>query len=64
MKERSRDRNSTGTPFTTASLSSEEGMIGGKMVEVKIEEIEDTSDKRKAPLLVLTDAAKRKSAIS
>ncbi|KAK3178494.1 hypothetical protein OEA41_000630 [Lepraria neglecta] len=63
MKERSRDRNSTGTPFTTASLSSEEGMIGGKMVEVKIEEIEDTNDKRKAPLLVLTDAAKRKSAI-
>jgi hypothetical protein len=63
MKERSRDRNSTDTPITTASLSSEEGMIGGKMVEVKIEEAEDTNDKRKAPLLVLTDAAKRKSAI-
>lgn len=59
MKERSRDRNSTDTPITTASLSSEEGMMGGKMVEVKIEEAEDTDDKRKAPLLVLTDAAKR-----
>ena len=64
MKERSQDRTSTGTPLTTASLSSEEGMLGGKLVEVKIEGIEDTNDKRKAPLLVLTDAAKRKSAIS
>ena len=63
MKERSRDRTSTGTPVTTASLSSEEGMIGGKMVEVKMEETEDTNERRKAPLLVLTSAEKRKSAV-
>ena len=63
MKERSRDRTSTGTPFTTASLSSEEGMMGGKMVEVKMEETEDVNERRKAPLLVLTSAEKRKSAV-
>lgn len=51
MKARSRDRNSTGTPFTTASLSSEDGMVEVKM------------DERKAPLLVLTTAEKRKSAV-
>ena len=63
MKERSRDRTSTSTPFTTASLSSEEGMMGGKMVEVKMEENEDVNERRKAPLLVLTSAEKRKSAV-
>ena len=51
LKARSRERNSSGTPFTTASLSSEDGMV-----EVKI-------DERKAPLLVLTNAEKRKSAV-
>ncbi len=51
MKARSRDRNSTGTPFTTASLSSEDGMVEVKM------------DERKTPLLVLTNAEKRKSAV-
>lgn len=63
MKERSRDRTSNSTPFTTASLSSEEGMMGGKMVEVKMEETEDVNERRKAPLLVLTSAEKRKSAV-
>ncbi len=63
MKERSRDRTSNSTPFTTASLSSEEGMMGGKMVEVKMEETEDMNERRKAPLLVLTSAEKRKSAV-
>ena len=63
MKARSRERNSSGTPFTTASISSEEGTIGGKMVEVKMEEKEDTDGKRKAPLLVLTSAEKRKSSV-
>ncbi|CAD6586858.1 MAG: hypothetical protein ASARMPRED_002859 [Alectoria sarmentosa] len=64
LKARSRDRNSTGTPFTTASLSSEDGMtIGGKLVEVKMEEKENMSERRRAPLLVLTNAEKRKSAI-
>ena len=61
MKARSRERNSSGTPFTTASISSEEGLIGGKMVEVKIDDKEDLDDQRKAPLLVLTSAEKRKS---
>ena len=63
MKERSRDRTSTSTPFTTASLSSEDGMMGGKMVEVKMEETEELNERRKAPLLVLTSAEKRKSAV-
>ena len=64
MKARSRDRNSTGTPFTSASFSSEDGTtIGGKLVEVKMDDKENMSDRRKAPLLVLTNAEKRKSAI-
>lgn len=64
LKARSRDRNSTGTPFTTASLSSEEGTtIGGKLVEVKMDDQDNMSDRRRAPLLVLTNAEKRKSAI-
>ena len=64
MKARSRDRNSTGTPFSTASLSSDDGTtVGGQMVEVKMEEKENMSDRRRAPLLVLTNAEKRKSAI-
>lgn len=64
LKARSRDRNSTGTPFSTASLSSEDGTtIGGQLVEVKMDEKEGMSDRRKAPLLVLTNAEKRKSAI-
>ena len=57
IKEHSRERQSNSTPFTTASVSSEEG-IGGKMVEVQADE-----DRRGAPLLVLTNAEKRKSAI-
>lgn len=62
MKERSRDRRSTGTPFTATSVSSEEGWgIGGTMVEVKMEE--NKGGRRSAPLLVLTSAEKRKSAI-
>ena len=63
MKARSQERKSTGTPFTTASLSSEDGMIGGKMVEVKMDEKEGNDGKRTAPLLVLTSAEKRKSAV-
>ena len=64
LKARSRDRNSTGTPFTTASLSSDDGTtIGGQLVEVKMDEKENMSDRRRAPLLVLTNAEKRKSAI-
>jgi len=58
MKARSMDRNSTGTPLTTASLSSEEGMV-----EVKMEDKQE-AERRNTPLLMLTNAAeKRKSAI-
>ena len=64
LKARSRDRNSTGTPFSSASLSSEDGAtIGGKLVEVKMDDKETMSDRRKAPLLVLSNAEKRKSAV-
>ena len=64
LKARSRERNSTSTPFTTTSLSSEEGMIGGKMVEVKLDDKEETDLERKASLLVLASAEKRKSSLS
>jgi len=57
-RSRSRERHSTGIPWTTVSVSREEGGIGGKMVEVKMNE-----GRRSAPLLVLTSAEKRKSAI-
>ncbi|KAL8730910.1 MAG: hypothetical protein Q9181_004493 [Wetmoreana brouardii] len=69
MKERSRERNSTGTPPTgllsATSVSSEEGLVvGGKMVEVKMDEnFKAEGERRKAPLLVLTSAEKRKSSL-
>lgn len=54
MKARSKERHSTGTPFTTASLGSEKGMV-----DVKMED-----ERRKTPLLTPTSGAeKRKSAI-
>ena len=58
MKARSQDRTSTATPFTAASISSEEGMV-----EVKMDENEEPNDRRKGHLLVLTSAEKRKSAV-
>ncbi|KAI4150629.1 MAG: hypothetical protein L6R39_002228 [Caloplaca ligustica] len=69
MKERSRERNSTGTPPSSlpsaVSVSSEEGFgVGGKMVEVKMDEnSRPNGERRKAPLLVLTSAEKRKSSL-
>lgn len=69
MKERSRERNSTGTPpagFSSAtSVSSEEGFgLGGKMMEVKLKESSKVEcERRQAPLLVLTSAEKRKSSL-
>ena len=69
MKERSRERNSAGN-FSTAlptasSVSSEEGSsVGGKLVEVKVDENTKPADeRRKTPLLVLTNAEKRKSSL-
>lgn len=65
LKERSRDRNSSGNAsFTTASISSDEGaIIGSKLVEVKVEESKAVDERRKMPLLVLKEAEKRKSSI-
>ena len=63
LKERSRERNSTGNAsFTSASISSDEGATtGGKLVEVKVDESKAVDERRKMPLLVLKEAEKRKS---
>lgn len=64
MKERSRDRNSAGSQVTAGSISSEDGIsIGGKMVEIKVDEPTSLDERRKTPLLVLTNAEKRKSSV-
>lgn len=64
MRERSRDRNSSGSQFTAASVSSEEGaIVGGNLMEMRIDEPKQADDRRMTPLLVLTNAEKRKSSI-
>ncbi|KAL8942922.1 MAG: hypothetical protein Q9216_001397 [Gyalolechia sp. 2 TL-2023] len=69
MKERSRERNAAGTPPTglpsAISMSSEEGLgVGGKLVEVYLDDnLQQGGERRKAPLLVLTSAEKRKSSL-
>lgn len=64
MKERSRDRNSTGSQVTAGSMSSEDGIaIGGKLVEIKIDEPKNLDERRKAHLSVLANAEKRKSSV-
>lgn len=64
IRARSRDRNSSGSLFTSASVSSEEGaIVGGNLVEIKIDEPKQADDRRMTPLLVLTNAEKRKSSI-
>lgn len=64
MSERSRDRNSNGSQITVSSVSSEEGMtVGGKLVEIKVDEAKTKDERRKTPLLVLTNAEKRKSSM-
>jgi len=61
MKERSRERNAVDRHFTASSVSSEEGAsVGGKLVEVKIEGPKDETERRKAPLLVLGNAAEKR----
>ena len=64
LKEHSYERKPTGS-FTTTSLSSEDG-IGGKMVEIKVDEVNDEKNVGQAPpMLVLTSATeKRRSAIA
>lgn len=68
QKERSQERNSVDSTFTTASVSSDEGAsVGGSFAAVfknggkKPEATE--SQPRKAPMLVLTSAEKRKSSV-
>lgn len=64
MSERSRDRDSNGSQITAGSISSEEGMtVGGKLVEIKVDESKSKDERRKTPLLVLTNAEKRKSSM-
>ncbi|KAI4171792.1 MAG: hypothetical protein LQ343_004043 [Gyalolechia ehrenbergii] len=66
MKERSRERNSAGTPPTglpsAICMSSEEGLgVGGKLVEVGLDgNLRQGGERR---LLVLTSAEKRKSSL-
>ncbi|KAA6407677.1 MAG: hypothetical protein FRX48_08515 [Lasallia pustulata] len=58
LKERSRERSSVDSSYTSSSISSEESSyIGGKLAEVRVDE------RRKTPLLVLTNAEKRKSSL-
>ena len=58
-KEHSRERTSTDKSWTAQSLSSEEG-IGGKIVEIKVDEVKPATN----PVFLLTSATeKRKSAI-
>lgn len=58
LKERSRERSSAHSSYTSSSISSEESLlIGGKLAEVRADE------RRKTPLLVLTNAEKRKSSL-
>ena len=64
LKERSRERSSVDSSYTSSSVSSEEGsMVGNKRVEIRVDEIKASDERRKAPLLVLTNAEKRKSSV-
>ncbi|KAF2278672.1 uncharacterized protein EI97DRAFT_216471 [Westerdykella ornata] len=58
-KERSRERTSTNGSYTANSVSSDEGYVGGGLVEIRAEE----PQRRKMPMLVLTSAEKRKSTV-
>lgn len=62
-KSRSLDRNTTGTRFSSTSLSSEEGFaIGGKLVEIKKEPLDMGMGGLKAPVF-LGSAEKRNSSV-
>lgn len=64
MRDRSRDRNSTGGCSTTGSITSDEGTAAGaRLVEVKVDGPTTMDERRKTPLLVLTNAEKRKSSL-
>jgi len=64
LKERSRERGSVDSQFSATSVSSDEGaVVGGKLVEVRVDEIKATNERRTTPMLVLTSAEKRKSSL-
>lgn len=58
-KDKSRERGSLdGAEYSATSVSSDEGLVGGKLVEV---EAKPAAERRKTPMLVLSSAEKRKS---
>ena len=64
MRERSKERDSVDSHVSATSVSSEDGsVIGGKLVEVRVNENKSPEERRKTPLLVLTSAEKRKSSV-
>jgi hypothetical protein len=58
-KERLRERTATGDSYSARSVSSDDGSVGGKLVEVRAEE----PQRRKMTMLVLNSAEKRKSSM-
>ena len=64
LTERSRDRNSANGSSTAGSFTGEENTpLGAKLVEIKVDEAKGTDERRKTPLLVLSNAEKRKSSV-
>jgi hypothetical protein len=64
LKERSRDRTSADERYTANSISSDDGSIGGGLVEICVEDVKPVpEERRKMPMLVLTSAEKRKSSM-
>lgn len=63
-KERSRDRTTADRSYTANSVSSDEGaLIGGGLVEVRVDESGQSGERHTMPKLILTSAEKRKSSM-
>ncbi|KAI9786994.1 MAG: hypothetical protein M1816_007746 [Peltula sp. TS41687] len=66
MKVRPHDRDSVDGTYSAKSLSSDDGLsVGGQLVEIKAEGVDGRKldERRKAPMLALSSAAKRKSSM-
>lgn len=65
LRQRSRERTSTGDSYSANSVSSDEGVsVGGGLVEIRVDEPKQApGERRKMPMLVLTSAEKRKSSM-
>lgn len=64
MRDRSRDRHSIGGGLTAGGITGEEGTtVGEKVGEIKVDESKNKDERRRTPLLVLTNAEKRKSSL-